>query len=202
MKQLLARNGAMQPCPMSTTPRGGYHLFFRYQEGITNRNNALGDGIDVKTARSYIMLPPSEWEGMSYRWVRKMRGIQLPPMPEWMLRRLLPKPMPKFAPKQWDRSNANLAQVAKALKFIANHDYETWTKTGMALKAEFEDAAFDLWCSWSSAGYSKFDPKECRQKWRSFRRSDGVGIGSVFRDARMGGADLKTIFGERGGLAA
>ena len=119
-------------------------------------------------------------------------------MPQWMLKILLPKPMPKFAPKQWDKSHTNLAQVAKALKSISNHDYWTWTRIGMAIKSEFGDAAFDVWCNWSSE-YAGFSEAECAKKWRSFKRTSGncVRLGTVIREALMGGAD-RAIFNERG----
>ena len=211
MQALLSKNPALPACPMSRTPQGGYHMLFRHEAGIGNSQNVLGKGIDVKTAGGYIVLPPSQWDGKkkgkevcnggAYKWVRPPLGSNLPAMPDWMRKLLLPKPMPKFAPKQWDQSNADLEQVAKALKFVPNHDYETWVKIGMALKADIGDPAFALWCEWSSCGYANYDQNHCAQKWRSFKRSDGVRIGSVFHAARMGGADLKTIFGERGRFA-
>ena len=212
MQTLLSKRTALPACPMSRTPQGGYHLFFRHDPRIGNTQNLLGQGIDVKSKGGYVVLPPSQWDGCKkgervadggiYRWMRPPLGSSLPTMPQWMLRRLLPKPPPAVKPKPWDHTNADLSQVAKALKFVPNHDYEKWIKIGMALKADIGDPAFDLWCEWSSSGYANYDQKECTRKWRSFNRNDGVGIGSVFREARMGGADLKTIFGERGGLAA
>jgi hypothetical protein len=208
MQSLLRKHAALPACPMSRTPQGGYHMLFCHEAGIANSQNVLGKGIDVKTKGGYVVLPPSHWDGMkkgkrvcdggSYLWVRPPLGSHLPAMPQWMLKILLPKPMPKFAPKQWDKSNTNLAQVAKALKSISNHDYWTWTRIGMAIKSEFGDAAFDVWCNWSSE-YAGFSEAECAKKWRSFKRTSGncVRLGTVIREALMGGAD-RAIFNERG----
>ncbi|MES0385964.1 MAG: PriCT-2 domain-containing protein, partial [Hyphomicrobium sp.] len=139
--------------------------------------------------------------GGVYKWLRAPFGSYLPAMPEWIAARLKSKPKLSLVPVPWNRGNVDLVKVANALKFISNHDYETWVKIGMALKSQFGDEAFDLWDNWSCAGYPGHDSKECRRKWASFRRTTGVAVGSIFHEARMAGADLKKIFDEDGGLA-
>ena len=207
-QSLLSKRGALPGCPMSRTPQGGYHLFFRYHPGIGNSQNTLGRGIDVKSKGGYVVLPPSYWDGYKkgekvadggvYKWLRAPFGSYLPAMPEWIVARLKSKPKLSLVPVPWNRGNVDLVKVSNALKFISNHDYETWVKIGMALKSQFGDEAFDLWDNWSCAGYPGHDSKECRRKWASFKRTTGVAVGSIFHEARMAGADLKTIFGHFG----
>jgi hypothetical protein len=208
---MTGKHGALPACPMSSTPQGGFHLFFRHHPDGGNSQNLLGQGIDVKSAGGYVVLPPSYWdgrkrgekvaEGGNYKWERPPLGSIFPAMPTWVLARLKPKSLPVLTAKPWDRSNADLVNVAKALEFVSNHDYTAWIMVGMALKAQFGDAAFDLWNSWSASGYPDHDSRECQRKWASFKRTTGVSLGSIFHEARIGGADLKQILCESRGLS-
>ena len=217
LKALIAKHGDIPKCPKSQTPQSGFHLFFDNDDRIGNSQNVLGKGLDVKSKGGYVVLPPSHWDGFttkrnkdgkkervkvcdggSYTWKRPPLGSNMPKMPPWLLQLLIPKPQPKFLRKAWDKSNLDLVQIDKVLKSVSNHDYWTWTRMGMALKSEFGDAAFDVWCNWSSE-YAGFSEAECAKKWRSFKRTSGncVRLGTVVREALMGGAD-RAIFNERG----
>lgn len=210
LADLIKKNGDFPKCPMSLTPRGGNHLFFAYDKRVGNsvgsKTSGLGIGLDVKSKGGYVVLPPSYWDGMTkgkkvceggeYRWVRAPRGNNLPMMPEWMITKLMPKPIPAFSQRQIDRSDASIEEIESALKFINNENYGTWVKIGMAIHSKFGDAGFDLWLNWSGNGYANFSVKECERKWRSFKRNTGVSIASVFYEARISGADLSKIFKE------
>lgn len=217
LKELIKKHGDIPQCPMAQTPQGGFHLYLGNDTRIGNSVGVLAKGVDVKSQGGYVVLPPSYWDGFkmkrgkdgkrkrvqvcdggTYKWLRAPLGSRMPVMPAWILKLLLPKPMPKFAPKHWDKTNTDLAQVAKALKFIPNYDYGTWTMAGMALKLDFGAAGYDLWCDWSATGYADYSPQECGAKWKSFKRGDGVHVASIFHAARQAGADLKNIFKERG----
>jgi hypothetical protein len=203
-KALLAKYKDRPTCPIARSPQGGYHLYFKHDLRIGTSQNRLGQGIDIRSNGGAITLPPSHWNGFKrgvkvaepgdYRWVRAPVGSNMPPMPRWMLKLLLPKPIPKFAPRKWDKSNASLAQVARALKHVPNYVYGTWTRVGMGLKASFGDEALPIWTNWSCAGYSDFDERACQRKWNSFKRSEGITVGTVFHEARLAGADLEEIF--------
>lgn len=79
----------------------------------------------------------------------------------------------------------NLA--AEAIPYLSCEEYDSWVRVGMALKSKFGDAGFDLWNRWSMSS-SKYRANEMHRKWLSFRReSGGVGIGSVFNDAKSRG---------------
>lgn len=77
-----------------------------------------------------------------------------------------------------------LEQVCTALQYVDDVDLrETWVAMGMAVKAEFGDAGFDVWDQWSQLGGS-YNPSSARATWKSFKRSSsGVGIGSLFKRA-------------------
>ena len=79
------------------------------------------------------------------------------------------------------REPADPAEVRCALGFITDaEDRGQWLKIGMALHAEFEgsEEGLDLWSQWSRQS-PKFNERDQRQKWKSFKRS-GVGIGTLF----------------------
>ena len=86
------------------------------------------------------------------------------------------------------REPADPAEVRRALGFITDaEDRGQWLKIGMALHAEFEgsEEGLDLWSQWSRQS-PKFNERDQRQKWKSFKRS-GVGIGTLFDLAKAYG---------------
>jgi hypothetical protein len=93
------------------------------------------------------------------------------------------------------RAPADRAEVQRALSLITDSDdRDRWLKIGMALHAEFagSDEGFDLWSLWSRQSL-KFDERDQRQKWKSFRRS-GVGIGTLFEIAKGYGYERPSYF--------
>lgn len=95
------------------------------------------------------------------------------------------------------REPADRAEVRRALALITDSDDRNqWLKIGMALHAEFagSDEGFDLWSHWSRQSL-KFDERDQRQKWKSFRRS-GVGIGTLFEIAKGYGYERPSYFSE------
>lgn len=74
----------------------------------------------------------------------------------------------------------------KLLDYIdpVSADYETWTKVGMALKAEGFTASD--WDRWSQRDPERHHDGECYKKWNSFN-SSGVTGGTLVHLAREGG---------------
>jgi putative DNA primase/helicase len=81
---------------------------------------------------------------------------------------------------------ANMQQVVQALKCIPAHDYDIWIKVGMALRDEFGEEGFILFGKWSRTA-TNYDPKAVVSAWKSFNKSGGVGIGTVFYIAKKHG---------------
>lgn len=75
-----------------------------------------------------------------------------------------------------------LDTASRALSFISPHDRETWYRMGMALKAEFGDAAKDIWLDWSAKS-DAYEPGPAAASWRSFKNGGKVGIGSLLKAA-------------------
>lgn len=73
----------------------------------------------------------------------------------------------------------------EALAFVSPMERAVWIRMGMALKAEFGDAAKDIWFDWSQA-YDGFDAGAANASWRSFKAGK-VGIGSLFAEAQAEG---------------
>lgn len=73
----------------------------------------------------------------------------------------------------------------QALSFVSPMERAVWVRMGMALKAEFGDAAKDMWLEWSQA-YDDYDAGAANASWRSFKAGK-VGIGSLFAEAQAEG---------------
>jgi putative DNA primase/helicase len=80
----------------------------------------------------------------------------------------------------------SLQTIEQALSFIPADDRDTWIKCGMAIKAELGDAGFDAWDWWSAAA-DNYRARDAAASWRSFKASDGVGIGTLFHTAKQNG---------------
>lgn len=75
---------ALASCPMSRTPGGGSHHFFRRPVGFRGRNwnGEVAVGIDIKTDGGYIVLPPTQRAEGRYEWVRgDLRDTPLDALP-------------------------------------------------------------------------------------------------------------------------
>ena len=68
------------------TRTGGQHLFFRFPDGhiIPSKQDALGEGIDVKSTGGYVIVAPSD--GWSYE--LSPRDTPLADPPQWILSRV------------------------------------------------------------------------------------------------------------------
>lgn len=77
------------------TGGGGMHLYFRMPDAdVRNSVSAVAPGIDVRGNGGYVVAPPSHHiSGESYRWsaVLHPKKVDLAPVPEWLLKRMLPR---------------------------------------------------------------------------------------------------------------
>jgi hypothetical protein len=91
--ELIARNGEVPATLTSITPRGGRHLFFLWQPQLTIKSTqgVPGDGIDVRSAGGYVILPPStRTDGSGYRW-DPAAGAAPVPAPSWLIALVSPR---------------------------------------------------------------------------------------------------------------
>ncbi len=80
--------------PISLTPRGGRHHVFRQPSGRAFRSTTgkLGPHVDTRADGGYIVVPPSVFDGKSYRWAEtfelNVAPDELPEPPDWLMKLL------------------------------------------------------------------------------------------------------------------
>jgi hypothetical protein len=110
---------ALAGCPLSLTPSGGRHHFFRQPPGRSWRNTTgkLATKVDTRADGGYVIAPPSVVDGKSYRWAETFEldiaPDQLPEPPGW-LADLLDSPGDLFT-----RGNTGVAGDSQATPTVA-----------------------------------------------------------------------------------
>jgi putative DNA primase/helicase len=77
-------------------------------------------------------------------------------------------------------------KIREALRFVDASERETWLKMGMAVKSELGENGFDLWDAWSQ-GADSYRERDARDVWRSIDPSGGIGLGTLFYEAKQSG---------------
>jgi len=82
----------------------------------------------------------------------------------------------------------DLNRVRSAIGYIDSDDREMWVRIGMVLYHVFGDDGYTPWIEWSQKS-DKFDEKEAKYQWDSFKNYNGdkVGLGTLFNLAKDGG---------------
>jgi hypothetical protein len=185
------------------TGSGGRHLYFLAPAGvlIASGKDSLGPGIDVRGENGYVVAPPSQHvSGRTYEWdsFSHPDDTAIAPMPEWLLA-LLQTRLPREAADASPRLATVLdpferAEIASALACLASDDRDLWVQVGLALHQTGDDTAgFALWDAWSQTS-AKYDAKDARRVWASFKgRPDGVTTASVYHRAIGSGWQRPTL---------
>ncbi len=85
------------------------------------------------------------------------------------------------------RSEADeLERAASALSYLDPNNSDVWLRAAMALRNEFDDAAWSAFDGWSKQA-ENYDARENRTRWRSCRRGGGITIASLYRMAMEAG---------------
>ncbi|MFC1896527.1 bifunctional DNA primase/polymerase [Thermodesulfobacteriota bacterium] len=67
--------------PVSRTPSGGWHYFFKHTEGIGNATRFIED-CDIRGEGGYVIVPPSRgMNGVHYTWAKGLRIHDVEPAP-------------------------------------------------------------------------------------------------------------------------
>lgn len=77
-------------------------------------------------------------------------------------------------------------RIMSALSHIPADDRETWLKMGMAIKSVLSEDGFDIWNAWSQ-GADSYKERDALAVWRSIDASGGIGIGTLFHQAKANG---------------
>ncbi|RMF73505.1 MAG: hypothetical protein D6738_08585 [Acidobacteria bacterium] len=119
--------------PVSLTPGGGRHLFFRQPAGRSYRNSVgrVAERVDVRAGGGYVLVAPSVVLGKPYRWQAGELDDtpeQLPEPPPWLLEILDAACGPASGPSASSsaganpipegRRNAALASLAGAMRRV------------------------------------------------------------------------------------
>jgi len=68
--------------PISSTPRGGQHLYFRMPEKLIGNNAGAIPGCDFRGEGGYVVAPPSvNNTGKAYEWVTSLNDCEPPALP-------------------------------------------------------------------------------------------------------------------------
>ena len=96
---LLRQYGKLPPTHTESTPRGGQHVFFKWDDNrpVTNSPGALkGQSIDVRGKGGYVIVAPSvSADGACYRVVEPLDFFHFAMAPDWLYELILKKPEPK-----------------------------------------------------------------------------------------------------------
>lgn len=107
----LAKQGKTLPSsPITITPSGGRHRYYRFAPGVVNTveitkdGRGIGKGIDVRSDSGLATAPPSELVQCNehgagrYTWLVPPMTADFPRLPEWAVKMLLPRPRPERKP--------------------------------------------------------------------------------------------------------
>lgn len=184
------------------SPSGGWHVYFRYPDGIDiqTNDNKLAPGIDVRGAGGMVLAPPSvRPDGTAYSWRNPPDFFDVADCPQWLLDKIEAAQRPKLseraAPSMLN-TPAELDELADLLTYIDPDagGYDDWCNVLMAIHDHTGGGGDGLALAedWSANG-AKFKPGEVASKWRGFTPGGGVGIGTIATLARQNGADLSAI---------
>ena len=77
-------------------------------------------------------------------------------------------------------------RVRSALSHLSPESRGVWVRQAMAIKSEFGEDGFEMWDQWSSLS-SAYRAIDARHVWKSVKAGKGIGIGSLFYDAKQAG---------------
>jgi hypothetical protein len=97
------------------TPSGGWHLYFRAspQHKITVSTGQVAAHVDVRGDGGYVVGPGSVIGGRPYQVANRGEAV---PLPEWLARLCVPRPVPVAAPGPVPRSPDRYAEAALELE--------------------------------------------------------------------------------------
>lgn len=155
------------------TPSGGLHLYFQFLDGLPNKANALGPGLDIWHSGHYVILPPSNHVKGTYSWGS---ADPIAPYPEWL------KPKEKGVdPVTGEKRKAGrpskerldindeeeVQRLIHALRHVNSTDRETWVSVGFALARAFDwnERGYEIYNGWA-AGAHNYDEKKTREQYK------------------------------------
>ena len=205
--------GPMSPGPMQTTPTGGRHYLFQWQEHAANTTDKIGVGIDTRggterQCKGHIVAWPSTIDGKMYKWDA---GGEVPVAPRWIMERMgVLWRNKKYSTSEKGRGNENVDvgdleavldvdQIKRMLGHIKPDllSYDEWLKIGMSIKSQYAgEDGLGIWDTWSKTGES-YKSNECTARWDGLDPCGAVRAGTLFFVAKEHGWKVDKEAGDK-----
>lgn len=191
-KTLLAEHGDIHTRE-HITASGGLHVLLSYPDDqhIGCKRGSIPNGIEIKGAGGYIVMPPSKRKGKFYT-----VGSDIDPIraPAWLIDMIGTRPAElkrngtdhvrledantatrnarRNAACDCDGIPADLIELASAVAAIPNDDvpWDLWTEMALAIYAATQGRGIAIFAAWSAKS-SKYDPAKTRQRWQEISGS-------------------------------
>lgn len=179
------------------TPSGGRHLYFQFCDGVPNKANALGPGLDTWHSSHYVIAPPSNHVKGIYAW--EATGIEVPqPYPDWLKPRAhtppsdpgaKPRTRGRPAKERLDVSDAeDVERVTYTLKYVDATSRDLWVMVGFALARAFDwsEKGFEIYNNWAASAHNYDQKKTHEQYFKQSKQvpSTPITTASIFEWAR------------------
>jgi hypothetical protein len=190
----------LPPTLCCKTPSGGEHHYFEFCEGVPNKANSLGPGLDTWHSGHYVILPPSNHVKGVYQWA-DLAVAGIAPYPDW----LKPKsrstteasggiggPAKRGRPAK-ERLDPNdpedVERLTHALQYVDHTNREIWVAVGFAIARAFDwsDLGFSVYDEWSAKAHN-YDEKKTREQYFKQSKvvpSKPITTASIFEWARQ-----------------
>lgn len=184
--------------PTQTTPGGGKHYLFKWQDNASCTTGKIARSIDTRggneaSCKGHILAFPSMIDGKMYKWEK---GGEIPDIPRWVMEKL----GVTWRPPMSNRGNENvddddiekIVPIEQIDRMLAEIDinsisYDDWLRIGLSIKSQHQgERGLKIWDDWSKTGV-RYKEKECTQRWNGFSDLGVVRIGTLFYFAKQHG---------------
>ena len=187
LEALQAMFGKLPDTLTARTASGGLHLYFASAEPVRNSAGKVGEGLDVRGAGGYVVVPPSVIDGRTYTWESLAPTA---PAPEWLVQMALAaapvRDRAEGEPSSIEATPELLADLRSGLAAIPADGRDEWIAAGAALRP-LGDAGRELWVEWSATS-PKHNPVTDPQVWGTIGH-DSTGPAAIFAKAARFGWD-------------
>lgn len=181
-------HGRLPETVSANTPGGGRHFYFKGNLGTRKfMRDGKFSGVEVRGDGSQVLAHPSSIDGKAYEWLvdQAPDECEIAEAPAWLLALFQTQERAERRVRTFagdDSEPVDIDELARMVAFLDPVcDYETWLHVGMALHSTGHEKAFALWDAWSAGGGSKYPGTDAlRHKWGSFKRQEGVGLGTLY----------------------
>ena len=206
LKRLEAQHGKIV-APAQTTPSGGMHYLFKWDESGKSSTGKVAPAIDTRggsadQCKSHIVAYPSTRGGLPYQWVDV--DTDMHSIPPWLSDTMGgswgAQSMSKSGRgnEQMDDEDVETKytprQISKMLDCIQPDDmgYTEWLNVIQAVHSQHpNETGLTLADNWSRRG-NRYTPGEVAIRWAAFREDGDIRVGSLIYHAKMGGFDPVT----------